>query len=265
MGVRILCVGDIVGDPGRKAVERGLASLVAERSIDCVVVNAENAAGGSGITPVVYEQIMRSGAHLMTLGDHLYRRKEILPILETSPYAVRSANLPRTAPGREYAIHYTPRNQGVAVISLLGRLYMKTLADCPFRAVDRVLGLLPADVRMIVVDIHAEATSEKVAMGWHLDGRVSIVFGTHTHIPTADERILPRGTAYITDVGMTGPYDSVLGRRKDRVLSAMVNGVPQAFDVAEGDVHLCGILVDVDATTGRALAIERVDMRMGND
>lgn len=265
MSVRILCVGDIVGDPGRKALQHALTTLVPQRGIDCVIVNAENAAGGSGITPQIYEKILGCGAHLLTLGDHVYRRKEIIPVLETSQRAVRSANLPRSAPGREFAVHYTPRNQGIAVMSVLGRLYMKTSADCPFRAVDRVLGLLPADVKMVVVDVHAEATSEKIAMGWHLDGRVSVVFGTHTHIPTADERVLPKGTAYITDVGMTGPYDSVLGRRKDRVLSAMVNGVPQAFDVAESDVRLCGIEVELDPTTGRAISIERVCIRDGND
>jgi metallophosphoesterase (TIGR00282 family) len=171
---------------------------------------------------------------------------------------VRRANLPAAAPGREAAVHQTGGGAKVAVISLLGRMFMKAPCNCPFAAVDRVLEALPADVRIIAVDVHAEATSEKVAMGWHLDGRVSVVFGTHTHIPTADERILPKGTAYITDVGMTGPYDSVLGRMKERVLSSMRSGVPSVFDVAEGDPRLCGIVVSVEPSTGRATHIERI-------
>ncbi|MCC7292523.1 MAG: TIGR00282 family metallophosphoesterase [Phycisphaerales bacterium] len=258
MGVRILCVGDVVGDPGRRALKAGLEQLVPQRGVDCVIVNAENTAGGSGITPMIYESLRKAGAHLITLGDHLYRRKEIIPVLETSDCAVRAANLPKTAPGREFAVYHTPNHHGVAVVSLLGRLFMKLPVDCPFRAADRVLASIPSDVRIVAVDMHAEATSEKVALGWHLDGRVSIVFGTHTHVPTADERILPKGTAYITDLGMTGPYDSVLGRRKDRVMSSMINGVPQTFDVAEGDVRMCGVLVDIEPSTGRAKSIERV-------
>lgn len=263
MGVRILCVGDVVGDPGRNILQRGLEALVPRHGIDCVIVNAENAAGGSGLTASIHDRLLKLGANLLTLGDHIYRRKEIIPVLEQSLCAVRSANLPKSAPGREFAVHHTATHVPVAVVSLLGRLYMKIQVDCPFRAADRVLAAIPREVRIVVVDFHAEATSEKVAMGWHLDGRVSVLFGTHTHVPTADERVLPKGTAYVTDVGMTGPYDSVLGRRKDRVLSVMLNGVPQTFDVAEGDVRMCGVLADVDAATGRATAIERVCFKEG--
>jgi len=258
MQLQLLCVGDVVGSPGRRALQEALPVLTARHGIDCVIVNAENVTQGAGLAAAGYEKVIQDGAHLITLGDHVYRRRDIIPVLERAENIVRPANLPSAAPGREFAIHETASGRKVAVISLLGRMFMKTNANCPFAAADRVLAALPKDVKIIVVDMHAEATSEKVAMGWHLDGRVSVVFGTHTHIPTADERILPKGTAYITDVGMTGPYDSVLGRNKDRVVGSMISGVPSAFDVAEADIRLCGILVTVDADTGRATKIERV-------
>lgn len=260
MTLRILCVGDVVGNPGRKALRHGLEVLAGREGIDCAIVNVENAAGGSGLTAALYSKFQNMGANLMTLGDHVYRRKEIIPILEQSDCAVRPANLPREAPGREFAVYRTHGGHDVAVISVLGRLFMKQPLDCPFRTVDRVLGLLPHDVKTIVVDMHAEATSEKVAMGWHLDGRASVLFGTHTHVPTADERVLPRGTAYITDVGMTGPYASVLGRCTDRVLSAMISGVPISFDVATEDARMSGIIAEVDPRTGNATTVRRVQI-----
>lgn len=237
---------------------QALAVLVPHRKIDCVIVNAENAAGGSGITPPIFEKIIQSGVDLVTLGDHIYRRREIIPLLEKTEKMVRPANLPAAAPGKIYAICQTNAGHRVAVISLLGRLFMKMPTNCPFATLDQVLASLPRDIRVIVVDMHAEATSEKVALGWHADGRVSVLFGTHTHVPTADERILPKGTAYVTDVGMTGPYDSVLGRAKEKVISAMITGVPTPFDVAADDVRLSGVLVTVDAATGRATQIERI-------
>ncbi len=207
---------------------------------------------------MIFQKIIHYGTDVITMGDHVFRRREIIPILERSDRIVRPANLPAAAPGREFTVRETRSSNRIAVISLLGRLFMRTPGNCPFAAVDRVLGALPSDVKIIVVDMHAEATSEKVAMGWHLDGRVSVLFGTHTHIPTADERVLPQGTAYVTDLGMTGPYDSVLGRCKERVLSAMTSGVPSPFDVATDDVRLCGVLVAIDGATGRATGIERV-------
>ena len=258
MQLRILCVGDVVGPPGRRVLCEALESILQERNIDCVIVNAENAAGGSGLTPTIYEKILHYGVDVVTLGDHIYRRREIIPVLETSENLVRPANLPAAAPGKTYTICQTASNQRVAVISLLGRLFMKIPVDCPFAAVDKVLASLPCDVKLIVVDLHAEATSEKVAMGWHLDGRVSFLFGTHTHVPTADERVLPKGTAYVTDLGMTGPYDSVLGRSKERVLATMISAVPSSFDVATDDVRLCGAVVTLESTTGRATHIERI-------
>jgi len=239
-------------------LQEALAVLVPQHKVDCVIVNAENAAGGSGLTPSIHEKVILYGADLVTLGDHAYRRREVIPLLEKASNVVRPANLPVGAPGREYAVCDTAPGHSVAVISLLGRMFMKPPANCPFAAVDRVLASLPKDVKIIVVDVHAEATSEKIAMGWHLDGRVSVVFGTHTHVPTADERVLPGGTAYITDVGMTGPYDSVLGRVKDRVLSAMISSVPTKLDVATGDPRLGGVLVSVETSTGLATRIERI-------
>ena len=258
MELNLLCVGDIVGPAGRRVLRETLEAIVPQRRIDCVIVNAENAAGGSGLTAALYEKLGHYGAHLITLGDHLYRRREIIPILETADNIVRPANLPAAAPGREYAVHETASGQRIAVISLLGRMFMKPLVNCPFAAIDRVLAAIPKDVKVIAVDMHAEATSEKIAMGWYLDGRASVLFGTHTHVPTADERILPKGTAYITDLGMTGPYDSVLGRVKERVLGSLISAVPAKFDVATGDPRLCGIIVTVESTTGRATSIERI-------
>lgn len=258
MPVNILCVGDVVGSPGRDALKAGLAHYASTRAVDCAVVNAENATDGAGLSAATYEKVKAAGAHLITLGDHVYRRKDIIPTMERQDDLVKPANYPLSAPGKLYAIYQTAGGCKVAIVSLLGRLFMKAQANCPFAAADKVLAALPADVKVIVVDMHAEATSEKIAMGWYLDGRVSVVFGTHTHVPTADERILPKGTAYITDVGMTGPYDSVLGRDRGRVVGTMVSGVPSMFDVATGDVRMCGVLVSVDAASGRALTIERV-------
>ncbi|GMU19988.1 MAG: metallophosphoesterase [Phycisphaerae bacterium] len=267
MDINLLCIGDVVGRPGRFVVSQVLPGLIEKHDLHCVICNAENIAGGSGLTPQLYDKLRRYGVDLVTLGDHIYRRQEIIPILERTDQIVKPANFPATAPGRSFAIHETRPGPKVAVMSLMGRLFMKPPTDCPFKAAERVLTQIPPDVRIIVVDMHAEATSEKVAMGWHLDGRVSVVFGTHTHVPTADESILPGGTAYISDLGMTGPYDSVLGRRKDRVLRTLITNMPNPFDVATEDPRLCGVLVRVDSSTGKARHIERirVDGTPGSD
>jgi len=261
MTAKLLCIGDLVGSPGRRIVTDRLAALVEQHDIDCTIVNAENVASGSGITPGIYQKLLKAGVQLFTLGDHIYRRKEIIPTLETSEQVVRPANLPNAAPGRELAIYETGDGTVVAVFSLLGRLFMKLPVDCPFKAADRVLSSVPDNVNVIVCDIHAEATSEKVAMGWHLDGRVSLVFGTHTHVATADERVLPRGTGYITDLGMTGPHDSVLGRDKQRVLRYLTTGVPNRFDVATDDVCISGVVAEVNPQTGHCQAIYRISVR----
>lgn len=265
MILNLLCIGDVVGRPGRQVVSQAVPELIRRHALDCVVANVENAAAGSGLTPQLYEKFVRYGVDLMTLGDHIYRRNEILPVLEKSDRIVRPANYPRESIGHEWAVMRTKRGPGVAVVSLMGRLFMKPSVDCPFHAIDRVLAALPRDVKVVCVDVHAEATSEKVAMGWYLDGRVSVVFGTHTHVPTADERVLPKGTAYITDLGMTGPYDSVLGRRTDRVTRYLTTGMPSPFDVAVNDPRMCGVLVQVDSDTGRAVHIERISVSGSSD
>ena len=258
MELTLLCIGDVVGRPGRVMVARAVPVLVKQHGIDCVIANVENTANGSGLTESLYHKLRNYGVHLMTMGDHIYRKAELLPILEQSDCIVRPANYPTESVGRDFAIFQTAGGPKVAVVSVMGRLFMRPPCDCPFHAVDRVLTKLSDDVKVVVVDMHAEASSEKVAMGWHLNGRVTVMFGTHTHIPTADERVLDGGTAYVTDVGMTGPYDSVLGRRKDRVLKALTTGLPCPFDVASEDVRLCGVLVKLDGETGRAHHIERV-------
>lgn len=251
-------IGDIVGRPGKRACAQAIPALVRDHDIQFVVANAENVAAGSGMTPTMFTKLRRQGIDVCTMGDHIYRRREIVESLATSDRIVKPANLPPEAAGREWTVAAARSGELVAVISLIGRTYMNVRADCPFHAVDRVLSEIPRDVRLILVDIHAEATSEKVAMGWWLDGRVTAVVGTHTHIPTADARVLPRGTAYITDLGMTGPYDSVLGRDKDRVIQSLVTGMPHPYDMAHHDVRLCGVIIEADAD-GRATKIERVE------
>ncbi|HEV2972997.1 MAG TPA: TIGR00282 family metallophosphoesterase [Pirellulales bacterium] len=255
--MRILLIGDIVGKPGRQIIVRALRGLIAREGLDLVVANAENAAGGSGITPAIYHELVAAGVDAITLGDHIYRRAEIESILRSKPNIVKPANFPPEAPGRELAVVAARSGERVAVISLLGRVFMRPV-DCPFKAADRVLAALEADVRVQVVDFHAEATSDKQLLGRYLDGRVSAVLGTHTHVPTADEQVLPGGTAFQCDVGMTGPYDSILGRRVDRVLETTLTFNPTHFEVATGDVRLSGSIVDVDPSTGRATAIRRL-------
>ncbi len=255
--MRIFFIGDIVGKPGRQICKQALRRICAEENLDLVVANAENTAAGSGITPEIYHELMNAGIDGITLGDHAFRRREIFPILQTERRIVRAANYPAAAPGHDYAILRTRQQVSVAVFTLLGRVFMPPI-DCPFNAADRVLSVLPADLRVILVDFHAEATSDKQLMGRHLDGRVSAVLGTHTHVPTADERILPGGTAFQCDVGMTGPHESILGRRIDRVMETTRTFRPTHYEVATGDVRLNGSIVDIDPETGHATAIRRV-------
>ena len=261
MAINILCIGDVVGRPGRGVLADHLSELIAERRIDLAVCNAENAAGGSGITPQIFRKLVRYGVDVVTLGDHVFRKREIIPLLETSERIVRPANLAGPAAGRGFTVVPTKSEEHrVGVACLLGQMYMGA-CDLPWTVADRILQQMPADVKIRVVDFHAEASSEKIAIGYHLDGRVSIVFGTHTHIPTADARVLEGGTAFVSDLGMTGPYDSVLGRRKDRVLSAVTTSMPAHFEVAKGDPRLSGVVVAVDPDTGRAESIERIEIR----
>lgn len=263
--MRILFLGDIVGRPGRQVVHQKLPGLVREHGVDLVIANAENIAGGSGITTNLFHKLRSYGVDVCTLGDHAFKKGDILPTLQASERIVRPANLSVQAAGRQYTLVTTAAGVQVAVFCLLGRIYMSHLpADDPFAAAERVMGALPKSCRVVVCEIHAEATSEKVAMGHHLDGRVSMVVGSHTHIPTADAKVLPGGTAYLTDLGMTGPYDSVLGRRKDRVLRFMTQNMPHPFDVATNDIRLCGALAEIDEGTGRAVSMTRIEVAGGN-
>jgi len=259
MNFRALLVGDVVGKAGRRALAVALPGLLKDRSIDVILVNGENAAGGSGITPPIFEELRALGADVVTMGDHIYRKKEVVPLLVESDRILRPANLPAEAVGRGWTVLESQSGFPFAVISLLGRTFMKP-AECPFHAVDKILEEIGERARLIFVDLHAEATSDKIAMGWHLDGRVTCVYGTHTHVQTADERVLPRGTAYLTDLGMTGPHDGVLGRKKEKILSVLLTGMPTYFDVATGDLRVSGALVTADTETGRATAIERISI-----
>ncbi len=257
MKLNVLCIGDIVGRPGRRIVADKLKSLVRELNIDCVIANAENAAGGSGLTPQIYNKLLRYGVNLITLGDHTYRKRDIIKTLEVADNIARPANLSEFAAGRGVGVYKTGKGPTVGVVSLIGRMFMKP-ADCPYSAVDRILPQLQQQADIIFVDFHAEATSEKVAMGYHLDGRVSCVFGTHTHIVTADEKILPKGTAYITDIGMTGGHDSVLGRGAESVLKAFRTRMPVPFEIATDDVKMSAIVVTADGNSKQAERIERI-------
>ena len=259
MKVNVLCIGDVVGRPGRRVLAQKLAELVSWRQTDCVIVNAENAAGGSGLTPQIYEKLLRYGVHLITLGDHTYRKKEIIPVLESNSNIARPANLSSAAAGKDYALYQTSKGVCVAVVPLIGRIYMKP-ADCPYAKIDAVLPQIRQKAEIVFVEVHAEATSEKAALGYYLDGKVSCVYGTHTHIVTADERILPKGTAYITDIGMTGSHESVLGRKSECVIRAFRTQMPYPFELATGDVRLSAIEVVVDSHSGRAERIERIQI-----
>lgn len=255
--MRLLLIGDIVGKPGRQLVVRSVPLLRRRLQLDLVVANAENAAGGSGLTPAIYRELVDAQVDGITLGDHIYRRREIMSVLETEPNIVKPANYPRGAPGREWMELVGANGIRVAVISLMGRVFMRPV-DCPWTAVDRVLAEIPKGIRVILVDLHAEATSDMQLVGHYLDGRVSAVLGTHTHVPTADEQILPRGTGFQCDVGMTGSWNSILGRNIERVLETTITFRPTHFEVAQNDVRLCATCVEVDHATGRAKKIERV-------
>jgi metallophosphoesterase (TIGR00282 family) len=261
--VRLLFLGDVFAKPGRTAVRRLVPRLIAARGVDLVVANAENAAGGAGVTPDAAEELLGSEVDLLTSGNHIWAKKEIVPYLERSgSRLLRPANYPRGSPGRGSAVVQTPDGRRLGVVNLEGRVFMKSLDD-PFAVgLAEVEALRAAGLRCILVDMHCEATSEKNAMGWFLDGKVSAVLGTHTHVQTADARVLPGGTAFVTDVGMCGPWDSVIGVRKELVLERFLSQRPVGFEPAKHDVWLQGALVEIDDASGRALAIERVQERL---
>jgi metallophosphoesterase (TIGR00282 family) len=258
--MRVLFIGDVVGSPGVRLLTQAVPRLVPEHHIDLVVANAENASGGTGMTPAVYRQLREAGVDAITMGDHIYKKRELMKVLAAEQCICKPANFPREAPGREFVVVPARDGHPVAIFSLLGRLFMRPV-DCPFSAADRVLGHLNGQTHCILVDLHAEATGDKALLGRYLDGRISAAVGTHTHVPTADEQILPGGTAFITDVGMTGPYDGILGRRADRVLQTTMTFIPTPFDVATGDPRLAGVLIDIDAASGRATGISRLSVR----
>lgn len=253
----VLFFGDVVGRPGRNGLCGAVPVLREKYKADFIVVNGENAASGSGLTPATLEKILSCGVDVVTTGDHIFRNKEFPEIIH-EPRVLRPANYPKSADGKGWGL-YTKDNVRVVVMNLMGRVFMEPLR-CPFELADEILSIASNQSKVILVDMHGEATSEKIAMGWHLDGKVSALVGTHTHVQTADERILPGGTAYITDLGMTGPYDSVLGREKIPVLKKFRTAMPARFEVAEGDVRACGVVLKIDTSTGRAQSIERFQM-----
>lgn len=256
--MNILCIGDIVGKPGRAVLEGLLEDIKQEFNVDFTIVNAENSAGGSGITPRIAKHFFSMGCDVLTLGDHVWDQKEIEGYLNEEEYIIRPANFPDGAPGKGWCIKTMPSGVKVGVINMLGRVFMRYYVDCPFRALEAIVEEIRQQTPNIIVDMHAEATSEKVAIGHFIDGKVSAVFGTHTHIQTADEKILPKQTAYITDLGMTGPHDSVIGQNKESIVQRFLTGLPVRFNVAQDDIRLHGMVVDIDEATGRARNIVRV-------
>jgi len=251
----VLFIGDIVGNPGMNAIRTFLPSFIAKYSADCVIINGENIVNGKGLTEKEANELFSLGAHVITTGNHVWENWQSRPLLASNPLVLRPINYPPGNPGRGSAIASVRDGLKVGVLQLQGRTYMSAI-DCPFRAADAALAKLQAQCKMIIVDFHADATAEKIAMGWHLDGKVSAVLGTHTHVQTADARILPNGTAYITDVGMTGPYDSVLGMQKEIALKRFILQTAHKYETATDDVRLCGANVVLDEQTGKALSIE---------
>jgi metallophosphoesterase (TIGR00282 family) len=258
--MRLLFIGDIVGSPGRQIVADRLADIVETREIDLVIANGENSASGFGISPRLADELLETGIEVLTGGNHIWDRKDILEYLPKQPRLLRPANFADRNPGSGLYVGTARNGVPYAVLNLQGRVFMSP-NDCPFRAADREIARISPNVRIIFVDFHAETTSEKEAMGWYLDGRVSAVIGTHTHVATADEHVLPQGTAYQTDVGMTGPHNGVIGMDKTAILRKFLDGQPARFEVATGDVQMNAVQIDVDETTGRARAIERLRLR----
>jgi 2',3'-cyclic-nucleotide 2'-phosphodiesterase len=261
--MRILFIGDIVGKPGRQAVEGILEKLISDYGIEFTIANGENAAGGMGITPPVAIDILDLGVDVLTSGNHIWAKKEIIPFLDEESRILRPANYPAQVPGRGAGIYQLSNGKKVGVLNLEGRVFMKNL-DCPFRVGEKEIEILRQQTNIIIVDFHAEATSEKMAMGWFLNGKVSAILGTHTHVQTSDERILNEGTAYITDVGMTGPLASVIGIRKQVALERLLTQIPWKFDVATEEIELQGVVVEIDSNTGKSKDIKRIRMPLHN-
>lgn len=259
--MKVLFIGDIVGGGGRQAVEELLPRIQKEKGIDFSIANGENAAGGTGITPKIMNQLFSYGVDIITSGNHLWDKKQIIPIIDKERRLLRPANYPPGVPGLGSTVTETENGSKIGIINLSGRVFMPAL-DCPFRTAEREIKKLRKETLLIVVDIHAEATSEKIAMGWFLDGKVSAVIGTHTHVQTADEGILPQGTAYITDIGMTGAAKSVIGVKTDLILRRFLTQLPVRFEPAEEDIQLSAVVLDLNPSTGKANSIERIQMKM---
>ncbi|KAA0891842.1 TIGR00282 family metallophosphoesterase [Oryzomonas japonica] len=259
MSIKILFIGDIIGKPGRQALSRELHRLVDRHAVDLIIANGENAAGGFGLTTETAKELFDTGVHCLTSGNHIWDKREQVPLVLADRRILRPANYGTEVPGTGSVVVTTPGGVKVGVLNLEGRVYMKNL-ECPFRVADREIELLRKETPLIFVDFHAEATSEKSALGWYLDGRVSAVVGTHTHVQTADERILPQGTAYLTDAGMTGSFDSVIGIGKEEAIRKFLTQLPVKFEIPKKDIRLNGVLVGVDPENGKALSIERITM-----
>jgi len=258
--MKVLVIGDVVGRPGRDMVRDHVKPLRRQRAIDLIVANVENAAAGFGLTPPIAEDFFSWGVDVLTSGNHIYDKKEIVGYIAQTARLLRPANYPPQSPGSGLFVGKTPKDIPYAVINLQGRIFMPP-SDCPFQTAQDILEKIPSEVKVRIVDMHGEATSEKQAMGWYLDGKVSAVVGTHTHVPTADECILPRGTAFLCDIGMSGPYDSVIGVDKDQIVQKFIDQMPRRFETASGDPRFSSVLIDVDESTGRARSIERLVIR----
>lgn len=256
--MRILILGDVVGRPGRRAIREVVPGLAKSEGIDLVIANAENASGGLGVDIKSAEELRSGGVHVLTSGNHIWKKKEIYSYLEENSFLLRPANYPQGAPGRGWVEWENAAGLRALIVNLMGRVFMPSHVDDPFRCVETILRERGSFSRVVLVDMHAEATSEKNAMGWYLDGRVSVVYGTHTHVQTADEQILRGGTAYITDLGMCGPVDSVIGMEKEPVIQGFLSQLPQRFEVARDNVIVQGVIADVDQATGKARSIRRI-------
>jgi len=257
--VKVLFIGDIVGKPGREMIRKGLAAIVEHHGVDCVIANAENAAAGFGITRDIGDALLGWGVDVMTSGNHVWDKKEAMDYIATERKLLRPANYPAGVPGRGSVVATTRDGRRVGVVNVMGRVFMTPIDD-PFAVVLKEIESLRGQTKIVIVDFHAEATSEKVAMGWHLDGKVTLVVGTHTHVQTGDERILPNGTAYLTDAGMTGPHDSIIGMEREPALSRFLTGLPSKFEPATGNPRLNGVIVDADDATGKATGIMRINV-----
>lgn len=262
--MNILVIGDVVGRPGRTVLASLLPDIVDRCNVDFIVANGENAAGGFGLTPAIADELFDYGVDVLTSGNHIWDKKEIYQYLDDTDRIVRPANYPESVPGKGYTIAYISNEVKVAVVSLSGRVFLAHV-DCPFRTADNLLHKLRTETPIILIDFHAEATAEKVALGWYLDGRASAVLGTHTHVQTADERVLPKGTAYVTDIGMCGPRDSVIGIESDIIVNKFLTQMPTHFKVARGAAVFNAVLIDMDISTGRAKSIVRINCSSAND